>query len=85
MAACGNAQNKPMVLMQNVKIQMHSNIYKVVANIMIEKTRKTHYSNIVIRDYPAHKNYYYGGITHEEDHCTSAGSGHGYVPGCLRR
>jgi hypothetical protein len=44
MGACGNAQNKPTVLMQNVKIQPDSNIYKVVANIMIEKPRKTHYS-----------------------------------------
>ena len=33
------AQNVTVVLVQNVKIKINSNIYKVVANILLEITR----------------------------------------------
>ena len=39
----GIEQKKAAVLVQNVKFQGYSNIYKAMANIVIEKTGKTHY------------------------------------------
>lgn len=48
-AKSGNAQNREMVFVQNVKFRKHSNIYKVMTNIMIEKTKKTYYANSVKR------------------------------------
>jgi len=41
--------------MQNVKFHGHSNIYKVMGNILIEKLEQTHYSNIVNGGFSQHK------------------------------
>ena len=41
---CTIAQNAAAVLVQNVKFKTYSNIYKVITNILIEKSKKTHYS-----------------------------------------